>query len=269
MIEKEARRWFYIWTEPPFMPLAASLMLVTATARLAHTLTCIGALAWVFLLTRFVCILLKKALPRFGRNFIIIFLAALIASLYYLLLYIANPVLAFECSLPIAFTPAVFCICDFEWSRKPQKNTLHEMFYLSFELLIPVFAVMTGIALIREPLGYACLSIPGGREGIIKLANWEGGSLFSIQIISQPAGAFILLGYMLALFRHINRSRDTGIHPEYKETLAAVQKNDSPVDTQNKIGAAKPPAPNTAAAVQPKTESSPKMPPLKQNEVKK
>jgi hypothetical protein len=62
-------------------------------------------------------------------------------------------------------------------------------------------ALILGLALIREPLGYGTLSFPGGAQGIAVLFTFPPGIQLPIRIASASAGAFFLLGYGIALFR--------------------------------------------------------------------
>jgi hypothetical protein len=61
--------------------------------------------------------------------------------------------------------------------------------------------LLVALALIREPLGLGSLSIPGGIFGIIELFNYNTGGIVPLRIISSSTGAFLLLGYGVALFR--------------------------------------------------------------------
>jgi hypothetical protein len=62
-------------------------------------------------------------------------------------------------------------------------------------------ALLVALALIREPWGLGSLSIPGGTFGIIELFNYNTGGIVPLRIISGSTGAFLLLGYGVALFR--------------------------------------------------------------------
>jgi putative effector of murein hydrolase LrgA (UPF0299 family) len=62
-------------------------------------------------------------------------------------------------------------------------------------------ALLVALALIREPWGLGSLSIPGGIFGIIVLFSYNTGGIVPLRIISSSTGAFLLLGYGVALFR--------------------------------------------------------------------
>jgi hypothetical protein len=61
--------------------------------------------------------------------------------------------------------------------------------------------VLVALALIREPLGLGSLSIPGGVFGIIELFNYNRGGIVPLRIISSSTGAFLLVGFGVALVR--------------------------------------------------------------------
>jgi hypothetical protein len=67
-------------------------------------------------------------------------------------------------------------------------------------------ALIVILSIIREPLGFLSLSLPGGQHGIIRL-SFESGSFLPIRIIASSAGALLLLGYGVGLYRYM-RSRE-------------------------------------------------------------
>jgi hypothetical protein len=67
----------------------------------------------------------------------------------------------------------------------------------TLSVLIVVFS------LIREPLGFCTLSLPGGSEGIFFLFIAEEEAFFPIRVIAAAPGVLFLLGYGIALFRRL------------------------------------------------------------------
>jgi hypothetical protein len=65
--------------------------------------------------------------------------------------------------------------------------------------------LIVAFALIREPLGYMTLSLPGGIWGIIEL-EYDWDFIIPIRVVSSSAGALILLGYATALFQSIRKN---------------------------------------------------------------
>jgi Na+-transporting NADH:ubiquinone oxidoreductase subunit NqrD len=68
-------------------------------------------------------------------------------------------------------------------------------------------ALIIVLSLIREPLGYATLSLPFGSGGITELFNQDGAFAFPIEIVSVSSGAFLILGFIVALFRAFDRRK--------------------------------------------------------------
>jgi hypothetical protein len=58
------------------------------------------------------------------------------------------------------------------------------------------------ISLIREPLGYCSLSLPGTYRGMVTLFSFKGGTFFPVRIIASSAGALLLAGYISGLYRY-------------------------------------------------------------------
>jgi hypothetical protein len=199
-------------------------------------------------------------LPLFGRKLIIMLLAGFLASLFYIALSLIAPTLAVESSLSIMFIPPIYCLAGFNYDsmgagiraknvqQKPDAPSVFSVLRPPLEFLASVSVMMVGLALIREPLGYATLSLPGGTDGIIELFNPNDDGHYTLHIISQSAGALLILGYLLALFRWLNHEQDTGIHPEKKHNPNSAPENAPPL--------AKPTAPLTPPIPPTKTVSA-------------
>jgi hypothetical protein len=173
--------------------------LIIASGRTAFALITLGSLLWVYGMTVIGIYLGKPILPRKGKKILHVFLSALFSSFYLMILNFLNPLLALECTLFVILTPVSFIgseIIDRVESLEPE-NALARVLLEALTLGVLILAV----ALIREPLGFGSLSIPGGTFGIIELFNYDTGRIIPLRIISSSAGAFLLLGYGIALFR--------------------------------------------------------------------
>jgi hypothetical protein len=177
-----------------------------ASGRTAFACAALGALVWVNGFTVLVYCFTKSFFPKGGRNLTLVFLSALFGSLYLLVLFMISPLLAMETTLIVILAP-VSCISSGIVSRTEILDRKEGLVRAVFEALI-LGGLILALALIREPLGYGSLSLPGGRWGIIELFDGSGGMIFPVRIISGTAGALLLLGYGLALFRHF-RNRYT------------------------------------------------------------
>jgi hypothetical protein len=74
--------------------------------------------------------------------------------------------------------------------------------YALWEAAVIGIPIIT-LSLIREPIGFMSLSLPGGAQGIIELfsaSNADGANFLPIKIIASSSGALMLLGYIAALF---------------------------------------------------------------------
>jgi hypothetical protein len=185
--------------------LAGGGLLIIASNRVAFALVACAALLWVYVLTVLAAFTAKPILPKRGLMVILLFLSSLIGSLFLLVLWLLNPLLALGSAFIILLCP-VYCMgselfthLDSQTLKKALVKTLMDAAILG--LLIIAFA------LIREPLGFMTLSVPV-REGpgMVELFKEEDGrSLFPIRILSSAGGALLLLGYGVALFRHLRK----------------------------------------------------------------
>jgi hypothetical protein len=174
-----------------------------ASGRTAFAIVASGALIWVYGWTVLAAGFGKPILPQKGKPLIFVFLSSFFGSLYLMLLYFINPFLAMESTF-LVMLASLSCIsgeiCRQVDSLEPEEAISRAI----MEALVPG-ALIIALALIREPLGFGALSIPGGPQGIIELFSIDGGVYFPVQIIAGSAGAFLLLGYGLALFRHFRK----------------------------------------------------------------
>jgi hypothetical protein len=166
---------------------------VLASARFSYALIASLALLWVYTLTA----LAQKipVLPR--REGISLVLSSFISGLFILILSIFCPILAMDSLLFLILCP-LCCVS----SGGSGKLTIEEALYracaegLVFSVLILI------LALIREPLGYGTISLPGGRQGILCPVRFPAESYLPLRVFASSAGAFFLLGYGAALFRY-------------------------------------------------------------------
>jgi Na+-transporting NADH:ubiquinone oxidoreductase subunit NqrD len=183
----------------PLATLIGVGLLIMASSRTAFAMITLGALAWVYALTALVFRLAGPVLPEKGKNLVLVSLSAFLGGVYHLILSLINPLLAAETSLFIILTP-VCCIASALLPRVetlPPKDALIRAVSeaLTLGLLILAFA------LVREPLGFGSLSLPGGMRGTIELRGNGENSLFPIQIMGGSAGALLFFGYGIAMYR--------------------------------------------------------------------
>jgi hypothetical protein len=174
-----------------------------ASGRTAFAIVAGGALIWVYGWTVLVSSFGKPILPQKGKSLIFVFLSSFFGSLYLMLLYFISPFLAMETTF-LVMLASLSCISSEICRRVEALDPEESISRAALEALV-LDLPLIALALIREPLGFGSLSVPGGPQGIIELFNIDGGVYFPVQIIAGSAGAFLLLGYGLALFHHFRK----------------------------------------------------------------
>jgi hypothetical protein len=174
-----------------------------ASGRTAFAIVISGALIWIYGWTVLVSGFGKPVFPRKGKSLVFVFLSSFFGSLYLMLLYFINPFLAMESTF-LVILASVSCISGEIFRRVDSLDPEESISRAVLEALI-LGLLIIALALIREPLGFGSLSIPGGPQGIIELFRADGGAYFPVEIIAGSSGAFLLLGYGFALFRHFRK----------------------------------------------------------------
>jgi Na+-translocating ferredoxin:NAD+ oxidoreductase RnfE subunit len=180
--------------------------MILATSRLAFAISVAGALIWVYTLTALVLGFAKPILPRRGVPVLQIFLASFWGSLYMLLFQCVNPYLGMETTFLLLLCP-LSCIASGLCRRIEGLARRDSVFKALLEALI-LGGVLLALGLIREPLGFGSLTLPGGPQGLLvlfALDSLESAAYFPARIIAGASGGLLLLGYALALFRRFKR----------------------------------------------------------------
>jgi Na+-translocating ferredoxin:NAD+ oxidoreductase RnfE subunit len=180
--------------------------MILASARFSYALTAVLALLWVYILS--VLSLRVPYLPRRGRGGIEVFLASFIAGLFTLILSFICPLLAMDSLLFLILCP-LYCVSSGVLGRT-EKLDLGEAVFQSYTEGMILSGLILALALIREPLGYGTLSLPGGRQGILCFVKFPEESFPPMRVLSSPAGAFFLLGYGAAVFRRFGGHSSAG-----------------------------------------------------------
>jgi Na+-transporting NADH:ubiquinone oxidoreductase subunit NqrD len=217
----DIRTFLFKFVHNPLITLSAGTLFVCATTRLSFSLVCALGLLAVDLLTVLFYRCARKYLPKEGRNFLIILISNFIGCIYFLLLNIFFPLLAAESVFLIIFLP-IFCatseVC-IRCEELPVKNALSQ----TLREALCIGGLLIILSIIREPLGSASLTLPGGPEGMIELFNFSEKFQFSVRMLASSTGALFLLAYILVLFRVMDRRKYT--------------RKDMPDDITNKKGA--------------------------------
>jgi hypothetical protein len=175
----------------PLVSLNGLVLLVIATGRVSFAIVAALALAWVYVFTMAAAKLGGDHFPQWGRNAVLLFIAAFASGVFLLVLWIVSPVLAMECSLFLFFMPAIFMASGLY--ERMLKYDMGEVLSQSLAEALIMGVLMVAFSLIREPLGFGSVSFPG--FDLIRFINEP------IRILQASSGAFIILGYGIALYR--------------------------------------------------------------------
>jgi hypothetical protein len=184
-----------------------------ASGRLAFALVCAGALIWVYCLSALAAVPARKLLPRRGKSLVLVFLASFTGGLYLLGLWFANPILAMENFFLISLVPLI-CAGSGVFERIDSMN-LKEALLRSLGEALVLGGLIISFSLLREPLAYLSLSLPGGPRGIVTLFSAGTKNFLPIRFITASAGALLILGYGLGIYRYFREQR--GVPNDEKE----------------------------------------------------
>jgi hypothetical protein len=190
----------------PLAALSGGGLLILASVRFSFALVCALSLFWVYILTGLALHL--RFLPRRGREGIVIFLATFIQGLFIFIFSLVSPILTMDILFFLILCP-VCCISSGVLDRSGELD-IGEGASQSFSEAMSLAVLILALALIREPLGYGALSVPGSAQGIVTLFQFSGETYLPLRIASTSTGAFLLLGYGIALFRRFGGSLPGG-----------------------------------------------------------
>jgi hypothetical protein len=176
-----------------------------ASGRLAYALAAAGALIWTYSFSALASFPGRRFFPERGKNQVLVFLSAFTGSVYLLLLCFASPVLGMEAFFFVSLTP-LLCIGSGLFERI-HGLALDEAVFRAFGEAAVLGGLIIAFSLIREPLGYSSLSLPGGVSGIVKIVSFGEAAFLPVRIIAGSAGALLLLGYGTGLYRYFRNQR--------------------------------------------------------------
>jgi hypothetical protein len=201
MIGSRPKDHLFFGAYAPLSSLIGAGLLVIASSRTAFALVALGALLWVFGGTVIAFYFARPILPERGKRVILVCLSSVFGSLYLLILFLVSPFLAMETSLIIILVP-VYMIALKLVDRVETLEPEDAIVRACSEALV-MGALIFALAMIREPLGFGSLSLPGGARGIIEILNNENGRFAPLRVLGSSAGALFLLGYVVALVRRV------------------------------------------------------------------
>jgi Na+-transporting NADH:ubiquinone oxidoreductase subunit NqrD len=184
--------------------LACAGLAIMASSRLSFAITVALSLVWVYALTSLIVALARPILPKPGKTVVLIFLSSFIGSIFLFLLWFVSPFLVMDGLYLVILVPC--CFVGSDTFKSLEGSNLIEALFGALREAGMLSGVIIGLALIREPLGFYSLSLPGGPQGIIELFNApDEASFLPIRILSTSAGALLLLGYLMAILLTIKR----------------------------------------------------------------
>jgi len=189
----------------PFAYLSGGALLVMASDRLAHALAALAALVWVYCLSALAVFGGARFFPSQGRQAVFVFIASLAAGLYILLLWIFFPLGAIQTFFAVSFVP-MLCVGS-GLLRKVEGRGIVAALRISLAEALAAGLLIVILSLIREPLGFRSLSLPGGAHGIMMLHPFGEDSPLFLRLLSGSFGALLLLGYLLWAYRQVKSKR--------------------------------------------------------------
>jgi hypothetical protein len=197
--------WGY-WS--PLASLVGSSILILSSGRLAFALVAAGSLLWVYTLSALAHGAAGRILPQKGKNWILVLLISVIAGIYDLLLWFVSPFLVLETFFVLFLTP-ICCMISGILERTKSLSPA-DIMIKAYSEVVSLSVLIIVFSLIREPLGFCCLSLPGGSEGIFFLFAVGEEAFFPIRVIAATPGALFLLGYGIVLFRRLEIFKEEG-----------------------------------------------------------
>jgi Na+-transporting NADH:ubiquinone oxidoreductase subunit NqrD len=191
--------------DAPLSTLTGAGLMIVATSRLAFAISAAGALVWVYALAALILSFAKPILPKRGLPVLHLFLVSFLGSLYMLIFNCINPYLGMETTFLLLLCP--LCCAGSGICRRIEGLAPQESIFKAFLEALVLAVLLVALALIREPLGFGSLTLPGGPQGLVALfapgsPGSPGESLyFPVRIIAASSGGLLLLGYILILFR--------------------------------------------------------------------
>ena len=185
----------------PLAALSGGGLLIMATVRLSYAIIAGFSLIWVYGLSVLIFHAAARGLPRRGIVMVQTFLASLMAGLYLLVIWILTPITALETFFVVSLVP-IFCISSGIFQRSAAADDTVEALTRAISEAVVLSVLLLAFSLVREPLGFLSLSVPGGSRGIAFIFSVATEALFPVQLIASSSGALILLGYGLGLYRY-------------------------------------------------------------------
>jgi hypothetical protein len=209
-----ARGGATFWSsDGPLASLACAGLVVMASGRLAYALTAGLALVFVYL---FSVLCLSAGKPLISDNIrgaVAVILSSFFAALFLLVLSLLSPLFAQESSFFVSLTPIVFVASGI--ADRSGRDPVSDGLLRALIEAVLVLSLLVAFSLVREPIGYGALSLPGmdgepigygalslpGMDGLSVVLGSDKVPVFAIRTAAVTVGGFILLAYVVVVYR--------------------------------------------------------------------
>ncbi|MDR2794062.1 MAG: hypothetical protein LBB61_10450 [Treponema sp.] len=186
-------------TQNPLFTLMCVGLLLFSSSRLSFGIVITVALVWVYVLTALAVFAARPLLPHEGKIIVVVFLSSFITAVFLFVLWFISPLLTVELLYVTLLVPVSF-LGRFPLEKLEPLN-ISETVFETMSGACVTGIIIIALSLIREPLGFMALSLPGGAQGFIELFNASDKTdFFPIRTLATVSGALLLLGYIIALF---------------------------------------------------------------------
>lgn len=194
-----ARGGATFWSpDGPLASLACAGLVVVASGRLAYALIAGLALVFVYLFSILCLSAGKSLIPDNIRGAVAVILSSFFAALFLLVLSLVSPLFAQESSFFILLTAIVFVASGI--ADRCARDPLSDGLLRALMEAVTILSLLVAFSLVREPLGYGSLSLPG-TDGLSVVLGSDKIPVFAVRAAAVTVGGFILLAYVVVAFR--------------------------------------------------------------------
>lgn len=184
----------------PLQSLSCAVLFIAASDRLSHALIVSLAVLFVYSTAPLLSCLAARCVPARSRRFLDVVSASAVSALAIQALTFLWPVPTTAVTFYLGAVP-ICLLASGLLESAPAAGPLRSVTEAALEGLV-VSALTVAFALVREPLGYAALTLPA-EGGYLPIFQSDGLQGLAPRVFSATAGSLVLLAYTLALFRVI------------------------------------------------------------------
>jgi len=198
---KDDRNAGLFWgSEGQLSSLSCFVLLFAVTSRMAHTILISIVIFLIFPITSVVLKSSTILIPPRHDFFIRIIVVSALTAIASRLFSIPWPLTVRDCAFYLGAIP--LCYVSGSYKLRFESTSTLSTLVLSAKDALVFSTLAFAFALVREPFGYGALSVPGP-DGVVEFFGLNAVSNLGARFASAGAGAFILIGYIVALYRKI------------------------------------------------------------------